>query len=124
MTQFVIFIADPCHTDSLIILAGDHQQLRPSTSVYKLAKEFRLDVSLFERMLNNGMHCEILNVQHRMRPEIAALITPSIYHVLHNHADVTVFDQIQGVKKNLFFIDHSSPEEEVRDSHLSSGSGF
>ncbi|KAJ9575016.1 hypothetical protein L9F63_007818, partial [Diploptera punctata] len=68
-----------------LILIGDHKQLRPSPSVYRLAKEYNLDVSLFERMLNNGMHCEVLEVQHRMRPEIASLIVPAIYPHLINH---------------------------------------
>ncbi|PSN46044.1 hypothetical protein C0J52_07667 [Blattella germanica] len=99
-----------------LILAGDHQQLRPSTSVYKLAKDYKLDISLFERMLNNGMHCEVLKVQHRMRPEIASLISPSIYPELHNHQDVKHYKKILGVKKSLFFIDHTHPDEQVGDS--------
>ena len=37
-----------------LILIGDHKQLRPSPTVYKLAKDFNLDVSLFERMIANG----------------------------------------------------------------------
>jgi superfamily I DNA and/or RNA helicase len=100
-----------------ILLSGDHQQLRPSTSVYRLAREFALDVSLFERMLNNGMHCEVLKVQHRMRPEIARLIVPAVYPELLNHRTVIAFEEIQGVSKSLFFIDHDFPDEEVR--HLS-----
>ena len=37
-----------------LILIGDHQQLRPNPTVYKLAKDYSLDVSLFERMVKNG----------------------------------------------------------------------
>lgn len=37
------------------ILIGDHQQLRPNPAVYKLAKQYNLDVSLFERLINNGI---------------------------------------------------------------------
>ena len=43
-------------------LAGDHQQLRPSTTVYELAKNYKLDISLFERMVNNKLNCCKLNV--------------------------------------------------------------
>ena len=32
-----------------LILIGDHQQLKPSVSTYALAKNYNLDVSLFER---------------------------------------------------------------------------
>ena len=37
-----------------LILIGDHVQLRPSPTVYKLAKDFNFDVSLFERLINNN----------------------------------------------------------------------
>ncbi|KAJ4449057.1 hypothetical protein ANN_00452 [Periplaneta americana] len=96
----------------ILLEASDHKQLRPSTSVYELAQKFGLDVSLFERMLNNKMHYEILQVQHRMRPEISRLIVPSIYPVLLNHHSVTLFEEVQGVSRSLFFIDHTSPDEE------------
>ena len=34
-----------------LILIGDHQQLRPNPNVYTLAKDYKLDMSLFERMV-------------------------------------------------------------------------
>ncbi|XP_069679800.1 NFX1-type zinc finger-containing protein 1-like isoform X4 [Periplaneta americana] len=95
-----------------LILIGDHKQLKPSTAVYKLSRKFNLDTSLFERMVSNGMHCETLKVQHRMRPEIARLIVPSIYPDLRNHNSVLSFPKIRGVVKNLFFVTHDIPEEE------------
>jgi len=36
-----------------LILIGDHVQLRPNPAVYKLATDFKLNVSLFERLINN-----------------------------------------------------------------------
>lgn len=45
-----------------LILIGDHRQLRPSPTVYDLAVKYRLDLSLFERMLNNKLHCYPLKV--------------------------------------------------------------
>lgn len=56
------------------ILPGDHKQLRPSTSVYELARKYNMDISLFERMINNGINCHTLAVQHRMRPEVVLFI--------------------------------------------------
>ena len=35
-----------------LILIGDHQQLKPSPTVYELAKNYNLDTSLFERMVS------------------------------------------------------------------------
>ncbi|KAK4872846.1 hypothetical protein RN001_014875 [Aquatica leii] len=99
-----------------LILIGDHQQLRPSTSNYYIERHFNLGISLFERMVRNNMHCHVLGVQHRMRPEFANLIVPAIYPKLENHASVYDFPSIVGIAKNLYFIDHTFREEESSDS--------
>ncbi len=99
-----------------LILIGDHQQLRPSPEVYKLAKQYKLDVSLFERMVKVGIQCERLSVQHRMRPEIAALMN-HIYEDLENHESVEKYEDIKGMKKNMFFVNHSHLENSCDDSH-------
>ena len=99
-----------------LILIGDHQQLRPTPAVYEMAKKFKLDVSLFERMVNVGVQCEMLNVQHRMRPEIAALMK-HIYDGLENHESVERYEDIKGMKKNMFFINHKYMEESINQSH-------
>ena len=93
-----------------LILIGDHQQLRPTPTVYELAKKYKLDVSLFERMVNVGIQSERLSVQHRMRPEIAALMK-HIYKDLENHESVEKYEDIKGMKKNMFFINHSHVNE-------------
>jgi len=92
---------------------GDHQQLRPSPAVYRLARDFNFDISLFERMVKNRIHCAVLKVQHRMRPEVAELIVPSIYPELVNHSSVLQYETIRGMLKSVFFITHNHPEEEV-----------
>ncbi|XP_068725584.1 NFX1-type zinc finger-containing protein 1-like isoform X1 [Montipora capricornis] len=95
------------------ILIGDHKQLRPKAAVYELAQRYNLEVSLFERMVMNNMDCKRLSVQHRMRPEIAAL-TKRIYdHEIVDHASVNDFEDISGMCRNLFFIDHKQPERMV-----------
>ena len=98
-----------------LILIGDHQQLRPNPTVYDLQKNYDLDVSLFERMINNGMLFSRLSLQHRMRPEIAKMVD-HIYvkPKLENHESVLDFENIKGVERNLFFLDHS--EKEVIDT--------
>lgn len=97
-----------------LILIGDHQQLRPTTSVYKLAREYHMDVSLFERMINNKMHHVTLDTQYRMRPDIANLIRPKIYAQLNDSESVQSYPNVVGMAKNLFFIDHTQPESGVR----------
>ncbi|KAM9361314.1 NFX1-type zinc finger-containing protein 1 [Symphorus nematophorus] len=98
-----------------LILIGDHQQLRPSATVYDLAKNFHLEMSMFERLVKMGLPFVRLNYQHRMRPDIARLLTPHIYSELENHPSVFDYDNIKGLNTNLFFVEHNYPEEEIKD---------
>ena len=101
------------HKTEHAILIGDHKQLRPKAAVHDLAQTYNLEVSLFERMVMNNMDCKRLSVQHRMRPEIAAL-TKRIYdHEITDHVSVKDFEKISGVCYNLFFIEHNHPERMV-----------
>ncbi|KAJ7380470.1 NFX1-type zinc finger-containing protein 1 [Desmophyllum pertusum] len=67
-------------------------------------------------MVNVGIQCERLSVQHRMRPEIAALMK-HIYDDLENHESVEKYEDIKGMKKNMFFISHSHLENTSDESH-------
>nr|XP_055068724.1 NFX1-type zinc finger-containing protein 1 isoform X2 [Misgurnus anguillicaudatus] len=98
-----------------LILIGDHQQLRPSATVYDLARNFNLEVSMFERLIKVDVPFVRLNYQHRMRPCIARLLTPHIYSELENHPSVLEYDNIKGLLTNLFFVDHRHLEEEIKD---------
>ncbi|XP_041672918.1 NFX1-type zinc finger-containing protein 1 isoform X2 [Cheilinus undulatus] len=98
-----------------LILIGDHQQLRPSATVYELAKNFHLEMSMFERLVNMGLPYVRLNYQHRMRPDIARLLTPHIYSELENHPSVLEYENIKGLKTNLFFLEHNHLEEDIKD---------
>lgn len=72
-----------------------------------------MDVSLFERMINNNMHCVTLNTQYRMRPEIANLIRPTIYKELLDSDGVLKYPKVLGMAKNLYFINHNEMESKV-----------
>ena len=98
-----------------LILIGDHKQLRPSPAVYQLAKRYNLDISLFERMINNKVTYECLEYQHRMRPEISQIIR-LFYPNLKDHDLVLTKPDIRGVLSNVFFISHSYPEDEDEGS--------
>jgi len=37
-----------------LILIGDHEQLRPNVNVFELTHKYHLDVSMFERLINNN----------------------------------------------------------------------
>ena len=94
-----------------LILIGDHKQLRPKPNEYNLAKNYKLDVSLFERLVHRGFPHATLQIQHRMRPQIAELVCPHIYDTLINHESVLQYRDVRGVSKNLFFIQHESLEK-------------
>ena len=98
-----------------LILIGDHKQLRPNPNEYYLARDYNLDVSLFERLIIAGIPHETLQIQHRMRPEIAGLVCPFIYPTLLNHESVLKYEDIHGITTNLYFFDHQYPEAEISD---------
>jgi superfamily I DNA and/or RNA helicase len=79
--------------------------------VYTLAKDYHLDVSLFERLIKNGVEPSVLGVQHRMRPDVARLIVPSIYPHLENHQSVTRYWDVPGMAENVFFLSHLEREK-------------
>lgn len=87
--------------------------MRPSAAYLKLARQYNIEVSLFERMITNGIHSRRLNIQHRMRPEIAALISPHIYPELENHPSVENFPEVPGIEKSVFFFTHEYREEVI-----------
>ena len=95
-----------------VIMIGDHQQLCPKPNDYYLATNYNLEVSLFERFIKNKFPYTTLEVQHRMRPEIAQLICPHIYPRLFNAPNVLQYDNVEGVKSNMFFLDHSVVEDD------------
>ena len=98
------------HTQHLILI-GDHKQLRPKTNDYILARDYHLDVSLFERLVRNNFPCVTLEVQHRMRPEISAIVSSKIYKgTLIDDPVTRRYENIRGMEHNIFFINHMEPE--------------
>eukprot|EP01114_Cavostelium_apophysatum_P012330 TRINITY_DN2745_c0_g1_i2.p1 TRINITY_DN2745_c0_g1~~TRINITY_DN2745_c0_g1_i2.p1 ORF type:complete len:1671 (+),score=513.90 TRINITY_DN2745_c0_g1_i2:432-5444(+) len=98
-----------------LILIGDHEQLRPSTAVYRLSVQYNLDVSLFERLVRNGLEQVTLSRQRRMRPAISSLIS-SIYPKLEDHQRVSEYPNVMGVFSNTFFLHHVEAESSNHDS--------
>lgn len=86
--------------------------MRPRTASFTLAKKFNFDVSLFERLVENGFPCYTLTTQHRMRPKISTIMRP-IYPFLKDHESVKNRSNIRGVTKSVYFIHHEVHEEKV-----------
>ncbi|KAG6891612.1 hypothetical protein C0992_002651 [Termitomyces sp. T32_za158] len=100
---------------SQLILIGDHKQLRPKVNNYKLTVEngegYDLNKSLFERLILRDYPHAKLTSQHRMRPEISALIRELTYPELLDAQKTQNRPDVRGVQDNIVFIDHDHPED-------------
>lgn len=115
------------------VLIGDHEQLRPQITNHELGQEhprgerFALDVSLFERLVKPRVG-EIkvpfasLRTQRRMHPSIAQLVRSTLYPALVDHASVSAYPDIEGMRKRLFWLDHDQKEDSP--SHYDSIKSF
>jgi helicase required for RNAi-mediated heterochromatin assembly 1 len=99
--------------DSLehLILVGDHQQLRGHCNVQELeGAPWNLDVSMFERLVQNNVGHSQMIKQRRMIPEIRRALKP-IYKALEDHESVLNRPSISGMGGvNTFFFSHDWPE--------------
>lgn len=103
-----------------LIMIGDHLQLRPKVQHYPLCKvsghRLNLDVSLFERLaLSKRFPIHTLQVQHRMRPEISAIVRQTTYPRLQDHLTVHGRDNMRGLLRNVVFVDHRELEDGCDD---------
>lgn len=108
------------------IQIGDHRQLRPQIQNYlqfsletSSGRAYQLDRSQFERRAVGEpglppLPIAQLNVQRRMRPEISQLIR-RVYPNLQDHDCVKNLPSVVGLRDNLFWLDHSSPEDSKND---------
>ncbi|PYI06160.1 ATP binding protein [Aspergillus sclerotiicarbonarius CBS 121057] len=94
-----------------MILVGDHQQLKGRCTVQELEGEpFNLGVSMFERLVKNGIKYVTLKKQRRMAPEIRKLLEP-IYGELQDHESVRKRPGVMGMGAiRSFFFNHNWPE--------------
>ncbi|KAL1853711.1 hypothetical protein Plec18170_005102 [Paecilomyces lecythidis] len=94
-----------------LILVGDHKQLQGHCSVQELEGDpFFLNVSMFERLVHNGIDFKTLIRQRRMAPEIRKLLSP-IYDNLQDHPSVLDRPKIPGMGDiNTYFFHHTWPE--------------
>ncbi|KAF3011112.1 hypothetical protein E8E13_011372 [Curvularia kusanoi] len=98
-----------------LILVGDHQQLRPHTQVQEFEDApFHLNLSLFERLVLNGIQYDQLTRQRRMIPEIRRPLGPIYENTLRDHASVKDVSNRPPVKGmggvNSYFFTHEWPE--------------
>lgn len=102
-----------------LVMIGDHKQLRPKAH-FDLSVEnedgYDLNRSLFERLILKGYPHEVLSQQHRMRPEISALVQQLTYPDLTNAPSTKKRPNLRGFQDNLIFVNHESLEQELGDT--------
>jgi hypothetical protein len=96
-----------------LILIGDHKQLRPKVH-YDLSVEkgdgYDLNRSLFERLILRNYPHQVLFQQHRMRPEISALVRQLTYPDLVDAPKTQNRPCLRGFSDNLIFVNHKENE--------------
>ncbi|KAI9769554.1 MAG: hypothetical protein M1840_004032 [Geoglossum simile] len=101
-----------------LILIGDHKQLRPRVhhdlSVEK-GSGYDLNRSLFERLVLRGYPHDVLSQQHRMRPELSALVRQLTYPDLADAPSTQGRPNLRGLRDNLIFVNHEENEVEMPD---------
>ncbi|KAF2768378.1 P-loop containing nucleoside triphosphate hydrolase protein [Teratosphaeria nubilosa] len=105
-----------------LILVGDHKQLRPHTHVKSHEdKPYYLNISLFERMVNNQVEFDSLAKQRRMIPEIRRILQPIYGDLIKDHPSVlnpANRPDVPGMGGvNSYFFTHQW--NEARDEHMS-----
>lgn len=100
-----------------VVLIGDHKQLRPTTGSPISAQRLHFDVSLFERLFDQGLTCCVpLTVQRRLHPRIADLVRATRFYERYDDDESDpVRDEVVVDGRNVFFYDHQHPENMVRD---------
>jgi helicase required for RNAi-mediated heterochromatin assembly 1 len=108
-----------------LILVGDHQQLQAGCNVAALeVAPYHMNVSMFERLVNNSIGYTMLNKQRRMVPEIRGLLTikgAEFYRSLTDHE--SVLDRVDNRPpvpgmggRDTYFFHHNWPEAKNADS--------
>ena len=113
-----------------VVMVGDHRQL-PATTFSPDAERSNLSRSLFERLVNAGLECNMLQTQYRMHPRLAAFPSHRFYEGRLQNADsvlkrdlpseLSVLDHtMQG--RRLLFIDLARSKEHTDSSNSKSNS--
>lgn len=102
-----------------LILVGDHQQLRPNPSSNYLSRApYHLDISMFERLVTNGIPFSMLRRQRRMKPEIRRMLKPIYGDVIRDHPVVKSTAIVPGLGGLAAWL-YTHEQLESRDNDLS-----
>jgi helicase required for RNAi-mediated heterochromatin assembly 1 len=110
-TMEALVVASCVPSINHLILVGDHKQLQSQAIMPEFRKKpFNMSISLFERLVMNGVEYSVLTQQRRMRPEISRLLVPIYGAELQDHSNVHGRAHIRGMAQDCAFFDHGFPE--------------
>lgn len=100
-----------------LVLIGDHKQLRPKVNNYALTVEkgdgYDFNKSLFERCVLSGYPHTVLTKQHRMAPEISALVKHLTYPDLLDAPQTLERPAPRGLQDRVVFFSHNYLESSI-----------
>ncbi|KAK6344622.1 hypothetical protein TWF718_006580 [Orbilia javanica] len=102
-----------------IIMIGDQKQLRPRCETWEFQHDsergYDFDISLFERLMNTGFPCDVLETQHRARPEISKIIRTLTYPNLKDHKSVHQLAPVRGLQRSVTWMAHQYQESSAEN---------
>lgn len=113
-----------------LILIGDHLQLRPKVSEFRLSRESNknhdLDISLFERIATSGFFpVSKLCTQRRMHTTISQIPRETLYpYLIDSPTVMSPPDCPRGFQTPLFFVTHREHEHDPTNERLTSFKNF
>ena len=99
-----------------LIMIGDHKQLKPKPYSYELCKKYNFNVSMFERLINNGIKYVSLKYQRRMKPlfaDFVRLIYGEKEYIDKENEDEAYKENIRGMTSDMFIVTHKKPESNI-----------
>ena len=99
-----------------LIMIGDHKQLKPKPYSYELCKKYNFNVSMFERLINNGIKYVRLIYQRRIKPlftDFVRLIYGGKEYIDKENEDEAYKENIRGMTSDMFIVTHKKPESNI-----------
>ncbi|KAG6005675.1 hypothetical protein E4U21_007792 [Claviceps maximensis] len=90
-----------------LILLGDHQQLQPHANLHELSKDpYRINISMFERLIKIGVPHQTLLEQRRMIPPLRNIVQLFYPNVVDSPSISKLCTVVPGVLQPLWWFQH------------------
>ena len=78
--------------------------------VHALSTRYKIDISMFERLINYNRPMIMLNLQHRLNSQFSYLFKFFYDEEIEDHSLVKQRPLVTGVAQSIFFMTHKSKE--------------